>query len=102
MVGGGHITLAAIENRVAYATWIDRQGDNLGRVDVVPLQRDSTAGYSFHLPSGGIHGATANSGKVFFAPADGICWVYGGQVCQPNVTPTVNHLSLGVSAKDTH
>ena len=67
--------MAAVDNKVCYSTWIDREGDKMGRVDVVPLTSGSGKGYSFKLPSGGIHGATANSGKVFFAPADGVCWV---------------------------
>jgi len=52
--------------------------------------------YSFHLPTGGIRGAIANTGKVFFAPADGIDWVEadaglklkGGQV-------QARHIDLG-------
>ena len=75
--GGGHITLAAAEKRVSYATWIDREGPNKGRVDVTAIRSEGTPkiGYTFHLPSGGLHGATANQGKVFFAPSEGVCWV---------------------------
>lgn len=74
--GGGHITIAAVDHRVAYATWTDRDGENKGRVDVVGIESDKTAaGYSIRLPSGGLHGATACAGKVFFAPSDGVCWV---------------------------
>jgi hypothetical protein len=75
--GGNHITLAVVENKVGYSCWIDGGGPNQGRVDVTPVtgKIPSQPAYSFHLPSGAIHGAIANSGKVFFAPADGICWV---------------------------
>ena len=78
LVGGGnHITLAVVADKVGYSAWIDGGGPNKGRVDVTPVT-DATKtepAYSFHLPVGGIHGAIANSGKVFFAPAEGICWV---------------------------
>jgi hypothetical protein len=62
---------------VGYSAWIDGGGPNKGRVDVTPVTTAARTepGYSFHLPAGGIHGAVANSGKVFFAPADGVCWV---------------------------
>jgi len=75
--GGGHITLAVADDKVGYACWIDGGGPNKGRVDVTPVTAAAKTGpgYSFHLPSGGIHGATVNSGKVFFAPAEGVCWV---------------------------
>ena len=72
--GGGHITLAVAGGKVAYGTWIDGGGPNQGRVDVAPVTGNSK-GYRFKLPGGGLHGATANSGKVFFAPAEGVCWV---------------------------
>ncbi len=99
--GGGHITMAAVANQVCYSTWIDREGDNLGRVDVVPLTSGSKNGYSFTLPSGGIHGATANSGRVFFAPTDGICWVDADVTLAKSATSAnVNHLSLGKDAND--
>lgn len=74
--GGGHITLAAVNDRIAYSTWIDRAGDNAGRVDVVDLRgQDSGPRYSFNLPVGGIHGAGPCGNRVFFAPAHGVCWV---------------------------
>ncbi len=96
--GGNHITMAAVSNSVAYSSWIDGGGPNAGRIDVVSL--NSTAkpdiAYSFQLPSGVIHGATANSGKVFFAPMDGICWVEGDLSLQKTAgTVQVNHFSLG-------
>ncbi len=96
--GGGHITLAAADGKVAYSTWIDREGPNKGRVDVTLLQPsgNSQFAYSFHLPHGGIHGAISCQGKVFFAPADGLCWVTAN--ADPKLDPksvAVQHLSLG-------
>ena len=75
--GGNHITMAAVDNTVCYSTWIDGDGPNMGRVDVVNLKKTDgeKIAYSFRLPTGVIHGATANSGRVFFAPEDGVCWV---------------------------
>lgn len=97
--GGGHITLAALDGKVAYSTWIDRAGDNQGRVDVVGLGSNSGQSYHFHLPSGGIHGATTNSGKVFFAPTDGVCWVSADMnVSSKESDVDVQHISLGESA----
>jgi hypothetical protein len=96
--GGSHITMAAVNNSVAYSSWIDGGGPNVGRVDVVQLQQagEPNIAYSFQLPSGVIHGATQNSGKVFFAPADGICWVNVDYSLQKTAeTVQVNHLSLG-------
>lgn len=96
--GGGHITLAAVDNTVSYATWIDAEGPNTGRVDVVSLRQPagSPPAYSLTLPSGGIHGATTNSGRVFFAPADGICWVDADPgLRQTAETVKVHHISLG-------
>ena len=96
--GGGHITLAAIGNSVAYSSWIDREGTNKGRVDVTPLSASGTskARYSFQLPHGGIHGAVANQGKVFFAPSDGICWVNADPSLQADPKMiAVQQLSLG-------
>lgn len=99
--GGGHITMAAVENKVCYSTWIDRDGDKMGRVDVVPLTSGAGKGYSFQLPTGGIHGATANSGRVFFAPTDGVCWVDADKtVTKTAANVLVNHLSLGKDATD--
>ena len=65
------------EDKVGYSTWIDGGGPNKGRVDVSPVtgKAKSEPIYSFHLPTGGIHGVIANSGKVFFAPGDGVCWI---------------------------
>lgn len=96
--GGGHITLAAVGNSVAYSSWIDREGTNKGRVDVTPLSPTGTTKprYSFQLPHGGIHGAIANQGKVFFAPSDGLCWVSADSSLQADPkTIAIQHLSLG-------
>ncbi|MCG6158229.1 hypothetical protein [Rubinisphaera margarita] len=96
--GGNHITLAAVKNRVAYSTWIDGGGPNAGRVDVVNLRKSGNrkSGYSFTLPSGTIHGATANSGRVFFAPAEGVCWVETDSKAQQSPEGVeIHHLDLG-------
>lgn len=94
--GGGHITLAVVDGTVAYSTWIDRDGDNMGRVDVVGLGDAAERRYSIYLPSGGIHGATTNSKRVFFAPADGVYWVEADTKVSGSTDSTkVNHLSLG-------
>jgi hypothetical protein len=99
--GNGHITLGVIPQQVAYATWIARDGDDCGRVDVVGLGTNGGKSYSFHCPTGGLHGATANSGKVFFAPTDGICWVNADQnVAQSSDSVHVHHLPLGNDAND--
>jgi hypothetical protein len=100
--GGGQISLAVVNNTACYATWSDADGANAGRVDVVRLTTDAqkSLDVSFRLPSGAIHGTAANSGRVFFAPTDGICWVDAngpaGQSAQP---VRVNHLSLGKEAE---
>ena len=98
--GGGHITLAAVDKKVCYATWADRDGDNKGRVDVVGLSGSaSKSGYTVHLPSGGLHGATSNSGKVFFAPSDGVFWVQADVALGKKPKEVeINHLSLGEDA----
>jgi hypothetical protein len=95
--GGGHITLAAAENKVAYSTWIDRQGENQGRVDVVDIASGSNdRNYSIQLPSGGLHGATTVMGKVFFAPSDGICMLQADlELSQSADSKRIKHWSLG-------
>ncbi len=99
LVGGGnHITLAVVDDKVGYSAWIDGGGPNKGRVDVTPItnQEKTEPSYSFTLPTGGIHGATTNSGKVFFAPADGICWVEADTSLKRKPDSVqVNHISLG-------
>jgi hypothetical protein len=75
--GGNHITLAVVGGKVGYSTWIDGGGLNKGRVDVTPIRNSAPCepAYAIVLPSGGLHGATAAAGKVFFAPLAGLCWV---------------------------
>jgi len=75
--GGHHITLAVDRDRVGYACWIDRDGDHKGQVDISVIQPggESYVLYTFHLPWGGLHGATINSGKVFLAPEKDIVWI---------------------------
>ena len=99
--GGNHITLAAVNNAVAYSTWIDGGGPNAGRVDVADLRGNKPKiAYSFILPSGVIHGATYNSGKVFFAPMDGVCWTDADTALSKSAdTVKVRHLSLGTDAE---
>jgi hypothetical protein len=98
--GGNHITLAVVDDVVGYSCWIDGGGPNKGRVDVTPLTSNpvSKAAYSFSLPTGGIHGAIANSGRVFLAPSDGVCWVRADRdgSCKPEEVQ-VHHVSLGTS-----
>jgi hypothetical protein len=93
--GGNHITLA-VSGPYGYSAWIDRDGPNQGRVDITaikPAGNQEIAG-SFQLPSGGIHGAIANQGKIFFAPGDGIYWIAAHSA--PQVKPQdIHHLSLG-------
>lgn len=97
--GNGHITLAVVDDRVAYATWIAPAGDDLGRVDVVGIGDNAGKRYSIHCPTGMLHGATTNSGKVFFAPADGVCWVDADlDVDDDPDAVNVTHLSLGEDA----
>jgi hypothetical protein len=96
--GGKHITLAAAGGSVCYATWIDGGGPHKGQVDVVDLTRPeaTTPAYSLHLPTGGLHGATENSGRIFLAPSDGICWVSADLSCSMAVDDVrIYHLSLG-------
>jgi hypothetical protein len=95
--GAGHITLAADDPKVVYATWNNREGVNQGRVDVVDLRCTSNGDRikSFQVASGGLHGATINSGKVFLAPSDGVVWFRIAQDGMPPKTNDVYHLDLG-------
>lgn len=99
LVGGGnHITLAVVDDKVGYSCWIDGAGQNKGRIDVTPVttKEKSEPAYSFTLPSGGIHGATACAGKVFFAPAEGICWVDADPAVKLKPEQVrVRHIDLG-------
>lgn len=96
--GGGHITLAAVQNKFLFSTWIDRQGDHAGQVDVCTIQPkgNKTVLGSVKLPSGGLHGATACLDRAFFAPADGVCWLQIPKTASWTVGDLkVEHLSLG-------
>ncbi|MBX3441995.1 MAG: hypothetical protein KF774_06290 [Planctomyces sp.] len=95
--GGNHITLAVVDDKVGYSCWIDGGGPRKGQVDVTLLSADPPKpAYSLALPTGGIHGAIANSGKVFFAPSDGICWVEADLTAsQKPEDVTIRHISLG-------
>ena len=100
--GGGHITLAAVDKKVAYSTWINPTENGGGRVDVVNLETpgDASIAYSFESPTSGLHGAISNSGRVFMAPKDGIIWVDADlDVSTPDAVK-VNHLSLGKNPED--
>lgn len=97
--GGGHITLAVAEGKVAYSTWIDREGENAGRVDVVGLAENADKGYRIASPTGILHGATYCGDKVFFAPSDGVCWVRADlDVDDAADSITVNHLEIGTDS----
>ncbi|MEO1529974.1 MAG: hypothetical protein AAFX06_31550 [Planctomycetota bacterium] len=98
--GNGHITLAFDVDSVAYATWIAPAGEHKGRVDVVGLGRNLGKSYAIQCPSGTLHGATMNSGKAFFAPADGVCWVEADKQLDDKPEAVVIHqLSLGEDAE---
>lgn len=98
--GNGHITLAVIGNEVAYSTWIAAAGPEAGRVDVVGLGANAGKGYSFSCPIGGLHGATTNQGKVFFAPAGGVCWVAADRRVEADPADVeVHSISLGTDAE---
>ncbi|HBJ36233.1 MAG TPA: hypothetical protein DDZ51_16075 [Planctomycetaceae bacterium] len=99
--GNGHITLA-VAGDLAFSTWMSREEANAKRVDVTAV---SAAGakeiaYSFDALSGGLHGATYQAGKVFFAPANGINWISVPKTSK--VKPeslVVHHIDLGVDGE---
>ena len=96
--GGGHITLAAVDHKVSYSTWIFSRSQEGGPIDVSDLSKtgDEAIAYTFHLPVGGLHGAIANSGKVFFAPSDGVYWVQADlELKETPETVKYHHISLG-------
>lgn len=96
--GGGHITLAVTKNRIGYATWAGRKGENSGRIDVTAVRPDGNTGIalSFNLDYTGLHGAACCEDKVFFAPSDGVCWVQAvAQLPASAGSVSVNHISLG-------
>jgi hypothetical protein len=96
--GGHHLTLAVSDGHVGYSGWIDGGGPNKGRIDVTRIKPEGnpSIAYTFTLPAGAIHGATACQAKVFFAPADGVCWVNVDR--EATAAPKqlmVHHISLG-------
>lgn len=96
--GGGHITLAVSDAGYGYSTWIDRAGENSGRVDVTAIRPTGNMeiASTFFLPHGGLHGATYCEGKIFLAPADGIYWVPAtGPVSAEFPQTEIRHVSLG-------
>lgn len=95
--GSGHITLAADDPHVVYATWNDREGSNQGRVDVVSLRGAGKAHAisSFQLTSGGLHGCTINSGNVFLAPLAGVAWFAATKNGAAPKTEDVHYFDLG-------
>ncbi len=96
--GGNHITLAVVDGKVGYSAWIDGGGPNKGRVDVTPIRDGGPCepAYSFYLPSGVIHGATTAADKVFFAPAQGLCWVQVDRTASAKPEEVkVHHIDLG-------
>ncbi|MEM7454520.1 MAG: hypothetical protein AAF456_09220 [Planctomycetota bacterium] len=101
--GGGHITLATVGGKVGYSTWIGETESGTGQVDVVNLDKpgEESVAYSFESPTPGLHGAIANSGRVFLAPNDGIIWVDAdATLSQTAESVSVNHLSLGTNPTD--
>lgn len=101
--GGGHITLAAVNKKVGYSTWINKTESGGGRVDVVNLDKpgSESIAYSFESPTPGLHGAITNSGRVFMAPSDGIIWVDADlDLSKSSESVKVNHLSLGKNPDD--
>ncbi|MCA9006950.1 MAG: hypothetical protein KDA70_16860 [Planctomycetaceae bacterium] len=101
--GGQHITLAVVDGKSGYASWIAGSGPKKGLIDVTRIlpEGNSEICYSFSLPTGAIHGVTTCAGKVFFAPADGICLCEADKNPLPSEQRQINvqHLSLGVDSE---
>jgi len=95
--GGNHITLAAHSKKVAYSTWVDREGENAGRIDVVNIDsKRIKTGYTFKLPVGGLHGSTAAANRVFFAPSDGVYSIVADvNLTNPPDKESIEHVTLG-------
>ena len=92
--GGNHITLAAVSDHWCYCTWADREGENKGRVDIIPIgSNNHSQSRTTYLPVGGLHGATTNSGKVFLAPSDGIFIL---DASSPTSTKTTQDADLSI------
>jgi len=96
--GNGHITLA-VAGDMAFSTWMSREEANAKRVDVTAISPAGTKeiAYSFNALSGGLHGATYQAGKVFFAPSEGINWVSVPKSSKAKPESlVVHHIDLGV------
>ncbi len=88
--GGGGGPVAVVGSSVCYASYSDAQGDDIGRVDVVNLRgAGDQPSYSFKVPGGAIRAVTTNSGKVFFATADGVYWVNADLTASQNAASVV-------------
>lgn len=99
--GGNHLSLAIVGERVGYAGWIDGDSKHKGRVDVTRIgPNQAEIAYSFHLPSGDIHGAAVLEGRVYFSAADGVYHVpvdATASLSADKVQPV--HISLGKDDK---
>lgn len=96
--GMGHITLAAFDKKLAFATRIAGTKDGKGLVDVVDLQKpgENSVLKTIELPYAGLHGAICNGEKVFFASKDGIQWVSANDsFTKPDESNPIHHISLG-------
>jgi YVTN family beta-propeller protein len=71
---------------------------------VVDLRNQSSEPrYSFKLPVGGIHGAGACGNRVYFAPANGVCWVNCDfDFVENSDTVSIEHLSLDADPNGTN
>ena len=101
--GGGHITMAAVNKKVGYSTWMGSTESGKGKIDVIDLAKpgEGSIAYSIESPTPGLHGAITNSGRVFMAHADGIVWVDADlDLSQSAESVKINHLSLGKNPQD--
>jgi hypothetical protein len=96
--GNGHITLA-VAGDMAFSTWMSREEANAKRVDVTSISAagNKEIAYSFDALSGGLHGATYQADKVFFAPSEGINWISVPKTSKAKPESlVVHHIDLGV------
>lgn len=95
--GNGHITIA-VAGDLAFSTWMSRDEATAKRIDVTQIKSSGNRdiAYSFDAHSGGLHGATHESGKVFFAPSGGIDWITVPRSAKESPDDlVVNHIDLG-------
>jgi hypothetical protein len=95
--GNGHITIA-VAGDLAFSTWMSRDEANAKRIDVTQVKASGNRdiAFSFNAHRGGLHGATHESGKVFFAPSGGIDWITAPASAKENPDDlAVNHIDLG-------